>query len=68
MRRARCAAALPPAQVIHQTWKTASVQSVFAARMRSWMQLNPDWVYWFWSDQMNRQLIGTRYAVLARAK
>jgi hypothetical protein len=43
--------------VLHQTWKSREVQSLFVPRITSWFKVNPGWEYRFWTDADNRALI-----------
>ena len=47
------------ARVVHQTWKDKQVQKAFEPRIASWVKLNPEWEYRFWTDKDNRELIAT---------
>ncbi|XP_064650952.1 uncharacterized protein LOC135502224 [Lineus longissimus] len=38
-------------KIIHQTWKNYDVPAQFADYIKSWLILNPDWEYWFWTDR-----------------
>ena len=37
--------------IIHQTWDSYSIPATFASRIKSWLQYQPDWDYWFWTSK-----------------
>lgn len=49
-------------RIIHQTWKTYdTIPNTFRTWIDSWIQLNPEWDYWFWTDDDIRALIASAY-------
>jgi mannosyltransferase OCH1-like enzyme len=48
-------------QIIHQTWKTTTVPEPFRAVMETWPQLNKEWDFRLWTDDMNRDLIARHF-------
>jgi hypothetical protein len=49
-------------RIIHQTWKTyEKIPETFRMWIQSWIRLNPDWEYWFWTDQDMRAFIALSY-------
>ena len=48
-------------RIIHQTWKGRRVDARFAGHIRSWVDTNPGWKHWFWTDRDNRNLVATRF-------
>jgi mannosyltransferase OCH1-like enzyme len=38
-------------KIIHQTWKNYDVPERFVRDIRSWLEKNPDWDYWLWTDR-----------------
>lgn len=38
-------------QIIHQTWDSYSVPRTFVENIYSWVDLHPDWEYWFWTTK-----------------
>jgi hypothetical protein len=49
-------------RIIHQTWKTYdAIPETFRPWIESWIHLNPDWEYWFWSDDDIRAFIASAY-------
>ena len=38
-------------RIIHQTWSGEDVPSQFTPWVSSWMEQNPSWEYWFWTDE-----------------
>ncbi|XP_052804307.1 uncharacterized protein LOC128234238 [Mya arenaria] len=47
--------------VVHQTWKDIHVPSEFHANVRSFVELHPDFDYFFWTDASARILIRARH-------
>ena len=37
-------------RIIHQTWSGDEIPAQFTPWVRSWMEQNPSWQYWFWTD------------------
>lgn len=37
-------------RIIHQTWAGDKIPKQFVPWVRSWMEQNPTWQYWFWTD------------------
>ena len=48
-------------KIIHQTWSSSDVPESMADWIRSWLHHNPDWEYWFWSDEEITTLLNARY-------
>ena len=48
-------------RIIHQTWDTTAVPSLFVPWIRSWKRHNPHWQYWFWTPDDVRCLLRQRY-------
>lgn len=48
-------------RIIHQSYKTSSLPTVWADTPSRWKKANPDFEYMFWSDEDNRNLIATDY-------
>lgn len=45
-------------KVIHQTWKSREdIPETVRPWMESWVRLNADWEYWFWTDDDMRSFI-----------
>ena len=56
------ACAIP--QVVHVTWKSDQIQSVFADYLHSWLRLNTGWTLRLHTDADNRRLVQERYPQL----
>lgn len=48
-------------KIIHQTWKDTQIPRKFVKWIQSWVEKNPDWEYWLWTDKSARQLIEERH-------
>jgi hypothetical protein len=49
-------------KIIHQTWKSQdSLPETFRAWMESWLLLNANWEYWFWTDSDMRSFMQAVY-------
>ncbi len=49
-------------KIIHQTWKTRDdIPETFRPWMESWIKLNHDWNYWFWTDEDMRVFMATMF-------
>ena len=49
-------------RIIHQTWKSHDrLLETFRPWMESCLEKNPDWEYWFWTDDDIRTFIATLY-------
>ncbi|ESO88190.1 hypothetical protein LOTGIDRAFT_234732 [Lottia gigantea] len=48
-------------KIIHQTWKSTAVPQMFVPWVKTWMKRNPDWEYWFWTDEATRKFIADKY-------
>ena len=46
---------------IHQTWDSYNVPQDFVPKIKSWMDKNPGWEYWFWTPSDVRELLMTSY-------
>ncbi|HCN83947.1 MAG TPA: glycoside transferase family 32 [Sphingobacteriaceae bacterium] len=40
-------------RIIHQTWKTTNVPSLYTPWVKSWKENHPGWQYMLWTDDMN---------------
>ena len=50
-------------KIIHQTWKTKQIPSVYDLRwIDSWKKYNPDWEYKLWTDEDLRNLVKDKYS------
>ncbi len=47
--------------MIHQTWKTDDIPENFRAFSATWRDLNPNWIYRFWSDRDLLEFVATHY-------
>lgn len=48
-------------RVIHQTWKNENIPSEFHYNIRSFVNKNPEFKYYFWTDRTARKLIQKKY-------
>ncbi|KAK2163354.1 hypothetical protein LSH36_81g05009 [Paralvinella palmiformis] len=48
-------------RVIHQTWPTTEVPRKVTKWIRSWIERNPDWEYWFWTNEDIQTFLTVRY-------
>ena len=48
-------------RIIHQTWSGDAIPTTFSPWVRSWMDQNPNWQYWFWTDKDIRCFIAHHY-------
>ncbi|KAL4230835.1 hypothetical protein ACF0H5_011209 [Mactra antiquata] len=48
-------------KTIHQTWKYDQVPSVFHDNVRSFIEFNSDYDYYYWTDKSARELIEERH-------
>ncbi|XP_064619392.1 uncharacterized protein LOC135482866 isoform X2 [Lineus longissimus] len=46
---------------IHQTWMTRKVPTTTKSWIQSWRKFNPDWEYWFWTDEDALLLVKKKY-------
>ncbi|XP_045170198.2 uncharacterized protein LOC123532711 [Mercenaria mercenaria] len=51
-------------KIIHQTWKDSFVPTAFHENVRSFIDKNPNFKYYFWTDASARQLIADRHPEL----
>lgn len=51
-------------RIIHQTWKNHHVPSSFQDNVRSFVDLNPEYEYMYWTDDSARKLIAERHEEL----
>ena len=51
-------------RIIHQTWSSYSVPRSFITWIHSWLKHNPDWEYWFWTDEEIDTLLALKYPEL----
>ena len=49
-------------RIIHQTWSGDAIPTQFSPWVRSWMDQNPNWQYWFWTDKDIRCFIARHFA------
>lgn len=50
--------------VLHQTYKTDQIPSIYWDNIRSLVKHHPSWKYYFWSDSSARKLIAERHPYL----
>lgn len=50
--------------IIHQTYKSTLIPNVFADNVKSFVEKNPKWTYYFWTDESARQLIKDKHPYL----
>ena len=50
-------------RLIHQTWKDTNVPTAVTSWVRSWLQVNPGYEYYFWTDETARALISERHRI-----
>lgn len=48
-------------RIIHQTWKSVNIPPEFHHNILSFRNNNPDFVYYFWTDNTARELIRSKY-------
>jgi len=48
-------------RIIHQMWKTTSVQTVFKEYIRTWPRMHPFWEYRFWTDASGEKFVKSMY-------
>ena len=48
-------------KIIHQTWKTHQIPELMGKWVQSWIKVNPDWEYWFWTDQDVHKFVEERF-------
>lgn len=48
-------------RIIHQTWKDTQIPRKFVRWIQSWLDKNPNWEYWLWTDESARKLIAERH-------
>ena len=48
-------------RVIHQTWKNENIPMEFHKNVRSFVNYNPEFEYYFWTDKTARKLIETKH-------
>ena len=48
-------------RIIHQTWPTTEVPSRLTKWINSWIEHNPDWEYWFWTNEDIQTFLTVRY-------
>jgi glycosyltransferase involved in cell wall biosynthesis len=52
-------------KIIHQTWKTSEISDPFLKRLQcSWIELNPDFEYRFWTDDDLKKFVQEKYPSL----
>jgi len=44
-------------KILHQTWKRSLLPPRLQKMSETWKQLHPDWEYYMWNDEMNRNFI-----------
>ena len=47
--------------IIHQTWKNTRIPTHLSSHSKSWRQHHPDWRYYLWTDDDNRDHIASHY-------
>lgn len=47
--------------IIHQTWSNESVPQITAPLIKTFISLNPEWTYFFWTDQTARAFIKDKF-------
>ena len=47
--------------IIHQTWRTGEIPELFLPWITSWVDKNPKWEYWFWSDEDIKEFLAVKY-------
>ncbi|XP_052776912.1 uncharacterized protein LOC128214464 [Mya arenaria] len=52
--------------IIHQTYKSESIPQVYIPLIKSFIQHNKNWTYFFWTDSSARKLISERYPTFLR--
>ncbi|KAL4219255.1 hypothetical protein ACF0H5_021837 [Mactra antiquata] len=50
--------------IIHQTYKTEDIPNYYAGFAKTFVDLNPTWQYYFWTDKAARQLIQDKHSHL----
>ena len=48
-------------KILHQTWSTKQVPRDLEKWIKSWWIINPEWEYWFWTDDAVRCLLKEHY-------
>ncbi len=47
--------------ILHQTWDSYMVPTVFKSWIHSWIKRHPHWEYWFWTPAQVKQLLRKYY-------
>ena len=53
-------------KIIHQTWKNEEIPRKLVTWIKSWLEKNPDYEYWLWTDESARKLIAERHPTLLK--
>jgi mannosyltransferase OCH1-like enzyme len=48
-------------KLVHQTWKRKELPTKFQQWRQECIRLNPDYQFWLWTDDENRQLVASSY-------
>ncbi|XP_064620861.1 uncharacterized protein LOC135483763 isoform X2 [Lineus longissimus] len=48
-------------RIIHQTWINYDIPAKFVELVKTWHQVNPEWEYWFWTDNDADAFIKMKY-------
>ena len=48
-------------KIIHQTWKNNNVPDIWKESQKSWILNHPEWKYYLWTDEDNRNLIKNKF-------
>ena len=48
-------------RIIHQTWRSSKLPEMLQPWLESWVRVNPNWEYWFWTDDDLRSFIAAKY-------
>lgn len=51
-------------KIIHQTWKDTEIPRKLTGWVKTWLEKNPDYEYWLWTDASARKLIAERHPSL----
>jgi hypothetical protein len=49
-------------RIIHQTWVNASVPEITVKWIKKWLEINPGYQYWLWTDRGIDNFISTKYS------
>ena len=48
-------------RIIHQTWRARQLPEMLQPWLESWVRVNPNWEYWFWTDDDLHSFIAVKY-------